>query len=317
MSRMAKPVILGALGLTALTLGLQYVQHVREDRLMRSDLRVEHKTEFAAPTNYDNDGGGIGSSATHPSNSLASSGAHVFGQSGSAAAVQAMDSRLGKLERALSWLEARPAGAPLPALPAVTTPASLPEGLGDATSPVGSSLVGQASLHVPPPGAVAPSAPTISHQPLTPPALFPDTEKKKRPKVDTSSSHSKLHARNRDTKKQEEKQQKHDAKVERRRQAAQLDPLPSSSNGQAGYGETALTSLAPAIDMASGMVTDAPFLLQRLLQVVKVTDVTDYPKWCAMRRSIICYFLNQVLFLPPSCMSTSVCALICLHKKPN
>jgi len=262
---MAKPVILGALGLTALTLGLQYVQHVREDRLMRSDLRVEHKTEFAAPTNYDNDNlGSASGSVNHPSSSLASSNAHVFGQSGSAAAVQAMDSRLGKLERALSWLEARPAGAPLPAS---STPSPLAGQDAGVAASGGSSLAGAPSLHVPPSLGLPP-------QPLTPPAHSPDAEKKKRPKVDTSSSHSKLHARYRDTKKQEEKQLKHEAKVERRRQAAQLDPLPSSSADQ-----VTLMSLAPAIDPASGVVTDAPFLLQRLLQVVKVTDVTDYPKW--------------------------------------
>jgi len=91
-SRVAQPIILGALGLTALTLGLQYVQYVREDRLLKTGLELEHSTEFEAPI------------------STISGGSGLVGTSKGIEQRTIMDAKLTKMERALAWLENKPKG---------------------------------------------------------------------------------------------------------------------------------------------------------------------------------------------------------------
>ena len=213
----AQGIVLGALGLTALTLGLQYIQHVREGRLVGAQVRMEHSTEFSAPT---------------------LTGAKVFGASGlPSEALEAksiaLDARLGKMERALAWLEGRPKdAAPILAANAI-------------------------------PQALAPLLPQSLAMGVAGAASTPDDEAsrdekqapKKRPKVDTTST-TKLKTRNHEAKKRETAKEKRQEMVHRREEASKLpEPLPPPVGAP-----------KPAM-LPGGIITDDPFLLQRILQV--------------------------------------------------
>jgi hypothetical protein len=252
-NRAAQPVILGALGLTVLTLGLQYVQHSREDRLVTSAVKLEHSTEFDRPA-FSGDEGENAAAAT-----LASARSSAALKEASAA----LDSRLGKLEKALSWLETQPTEGMEAALAAQggnpTPHHQVP--------PVDRTNAGL-SAHL------ATYSTAGSGGKVSPGHTARGDTERKRPKIDTTSS-TKLVHRVHDTKKKEHKEVKKEQAKAKAKAETVIMPSPSSATRFDRKGQS--TPLIPR--PAGPPLPDDPVLLQRVLEVVGQDDITNYPAW--------------------------------------